>query len=94
MHLLPTLTNPKHDLEHWNAASHKTDMADALAQCFYYNYRNLGNLLTGTVAPVQFHAPRVLMPQVQLAKRRKTETPPKGAEAKAALEKIADQAAD
>lgn len=80
--------NPNHDLEHWNASTHKTDMADALAQALYYSYRKIGNVLTGIVAPVQPAAPALPTPLVQLSKKRKAETPPKSAEAKAALEKL------
>jgi Holliday junction resolvasome RuvABC endonuclease subunit len=81
----------QHDLSQWNSTSHRTDMADSLAQCLYFYFRNKGNLLEGKVVtgPPQQAAEQLDTP-APAPKRKKViaDKPPKATQVQAALEKL------
>jgi hypothetical protein len=81
----------QHDLSQWNSTSHRTDMADSLAQCLYFFIRNKGNLLEGKVVtgPPQQAAKQPATPgPAPKRKRVSSDKPPKTTEVQAALERL------
>jgi hypothetical protein len=86
-----TFAERQHNLSQRNRTSQRTDMADSLAQCLYFHFRNKGNLLEGKVvtAPplskLLSSLTRLALPQNA---RVIADKPPKAAEVQAALEKL------
>ena len=80
----------QHDLSKCNSTSHKTDMADSLAQCLFFYYRNKGNLLEGKVvsAAPQQQASEPETPAPAPKRKKVTDKPPRATEVQAALERL------
>ena len=79
-----------HDRSQWESTSHMTDMADNLAQCLFYFYRNKGNLLEGKVvsATPQQQASEPESPAPAPRRKVTTDKPPRATEVQAARERL------